>query len=287
MNRKPKQTTHSFRRLSRTQRPRALAVAAVVAVIGSIFLWRSFAAVPAATTDLNQDGVVSLADLSILLSNFNTNNALADIDGNGKVNLVDLSLLLTNWAKKPVYPLPPAPTPTPPAPVPVPAPTPTPTPAPTPVPTPPPANPGTSASVKITFYASYDNDPPGSLAIAHPVIHNEAGGVGTYDDPLTFASPAGPGSYAWGTKIYVPSLQKYFIREDVCAVSWTAPDGCGEVTMVDLYVGNPSGSKAVVECEESLTTDAKSTIIINPPSNLTYDPTPIWNQATGQCATLR
>ncbi len=142
---------------------------------------------------------------------------------------------------------------------------------------------GTQATVKITFYGSYDNDPKGSKAIANPVIHQEAGGTGSYEDPLTFASPAGPGEYAFGQKIYVPRVQKYFIREDECAVSWTAPDGCGAVTMVDLYVGNPSDSESVIQCEESLTPSGNEQIIIDPPANLAVDPNPIWNQATGTC----
>lgn len=147
------------------------------------------------------------------------------------------------------------------------------------------AVPGTTAAVKITFYGSYDNDPKGSLAIANPVIHQEAGGTGTFEDPLTFASPAGDGEYPFGTKIYVPMVQKYFIREDECAVSWTAPNGCGEVTMVDLYVGNPSSSEAVVACENSLTQDYDQNIVVNPPDGLSVDPQPIWNQATGKCMT--
>jgi hypothetical protein len=141
----------------------------------------------------------------------------------------------------------------------------------------------TNANVQITFYGSYDNDPQGSLNIKHPVIHQQAGGTGTYQDPLTFASPAGAGEYPWGTKIYVPLVQKYFIREDECAVSWTAPNGCGAVTHVDLYVGNPSSIQAVMACEGSLS--GNGPIIINPPSTLTYDPTPIWDQSTGNCMT--
>ena len=144
---------------------------------------------------------------------------------------------------------------------------------------------GEQRTVKITFYGSYDNDPKGSLAISDPVIHQEAGGIGTFEDPLSFASPDGDGAYEVGAKIYVPMVQKYFIKEDTCAVSWTAPDGCGDVDMVDLYVGNPSSDEAVVECENALTPSGDTQIILNPPSGLTYDPTPIWNQNTGACMT--
>jgi hypothetical protein len=143
---------------------------------------------------------------------------------------------------------------------------------------------GTTQSVDVTFYGAYDNDPKGSTAISNPVIHQKAGGTGTYADPLTFASPTGSGEYPIGTKIYVPLAQKYFIREDTCAVSWTAPNGCGAVTHVDLYVGNPSDSQSVVSCEDSLTpSGGKGSIIVNPPSNLTVDSNPIWNQSSGTC----
>jgi hypothetical protein len=55
--------------------------------------------------------------------------------------------------------------------------------------------------------------------------------------------------------------------------------------MVDLYVGNPSDSQTVVECENSLTPSGDTQIIVDPPANLTVDPNPIWNQATGTCMT--
>lgn len=147
---------------------------------------------------------------------------------------------------------------------------------------------GTSktASVEVTFFGAYDNDPSGSQAISNPVIHKLAGGVGSYADPLTFASPSGTGAYPVGTRIYVPMLQKYFIREDVCATSWTATDGCGAVSHVDLYMGNPSTSSAVTRCEDALTPNGNATIIINPASTLTYDPAPLWNQTTGACAKI-
>ena len=139
-------------------------------------------------------------------------------------------------------------------------------------------------SVDVTFYGAYDNDPAGSREISNGVIHKEASGVGSYADPLTFASPAGTGAYPVGTKIYVPFLQKYFIREDVCGVSWTATSGCGAVSHVDLYMGNPSDSSGVLICEDALTPVGNAAIIVNPASNLPYDATPLWNQTTGACA---
>ncbi len=238
----------------------AVLFAVVLAIIGSVFLWRSFAAVTPPASDLNNDGQVSLFDLSILLRNFNKTGPQGDINGDGKVNLLDLSILLRDFNKLVAT----APNP----------------------PTPPIPGGGTAKQVEITYYGAWDNDPPGSRDIAHPVLHDKAGGIGTYADPLTFASPAGNGAYAWGLRIYVPSVQKYFVREDECATSWTAVNGCGPVSHVDLYVGNPSDSEAVIDCEEALTPNGNATIILDPAPNLTVDPKPLWNQATGQCGNL-
>lgn len=47
--------------------------------------------------DLNGDNLVNVTDLSILLSNWNTSNAVADINADGTVNIFDLSILLSNY----------------------------------------------------------------------------------------------------------------------------------------------------------------------------------------------
>ncbi|GAC1369153.1 MAG: hypothetical protein NVSMB39_0700 [Candidatus Saccharimonadales bacterium] len=193
----------------------------------------------------------------------------SDINNDGKVNVLDLSILLSHWTGDQLAVTP----------VSTPVATATSTPA-------PPVSGGSTLSVEVTYYGSYDNDPKGSLAISNPVIHQTAGGTGTYADPLTFASPSGAGAYAVGEIIYVPDVQKYFIKEDECAVSWTAPSGCGATSHVDLYVGNPSSDISVLKCEESLTRTGNATVIVNPPDNLTVDPQKIWDQSTGACMQL-
>ena len=143
-----------------------------------------------------------------------------------------------------------------------------------------------TTTVKITFYGAYDNSPPGSTEISHPVLHQTAGGTGTSQDPMTFASPSGQGAYPWGQRIYVPSVQKYFIKEDNCTYSWTDNWGCGPITHLDLYIGNPSGDKAVLNCEDALTPDGGGPIVLNPVATLKYDPTPMWKQSTRTCMKL-
>lgn len=141
--------------------------------------------------------------------------------------------------------------------------------------------------VEITWYGAWDNDPKGSTAIDHPVLHQTAGGTGTWADPLTFASPSGPGAYPYGTRIYAPGVEKYFLREDSCETSWTAPNGCGPVSHVDLYMGNPSGTKDVLKCEDALTPDGDAPIIVNPPDGLPVDEAPLWDEKSRTCHVLK
>lgn len=49
------------------------------------------------TGDTNHDNKVDVQDLSFILSNWGTNNALADLNHSGLVNTLDLSILLSNW----------------------------------------------------------------------------------------------------------------------------------------------------------------------------------------------
>lgn len=51
-------------------------------------------------TDLNGDGLIDLADLSVLLANFGQSAVPGDIDGNGIVDLSDLALLLEAYGSQ-------------------------------------------------------------------------------------------------------------------------------------------------------------------------------------------
>jgi len=132
----------------------------------------------------------------------------------------------------------------------------------------------TSVSDTVTFYGWPDNTPPGA-AIAHPVIHATAGGVGSYCDPTTFATEPTSAENAlipYGTRIYVPLVDKYFIREDDCTASGPSVgdgnDGCYGV-WTDLWIGGTATTKtsAVVNCEDALTPSAAQIIVLHPTSN--------------------
>ena len=127
-----------------------------------------------------------------------------------------------------------------------------------------------AARATVTFYGWPDNSPPGNR-IAHPVIHQVASGNGTYCNPTTFATEptdAENDEIPYGTRIYVPYVKKYFIREDDCTTSGPQGLGCSGLWF-DLWIGGDAKSRgsAVIRCENSITRSVKVTVIINPPDN--------------------
>jgi hypothetical protein len=132
---------------------------------------------------------------------------------------------------------------------------------------------GTPAAVsaRTTFYGWWDNAPPGG-AIAHPVIHATAGGVGSYCDPTTFATEptkAENKRIPYGTRIYIPFLHKYFIREDDCTrsgpKSGSGSNGCYGLWF-DNWIGGDAHTKkpALFGCERSLTPPGDTGVILHP-----------------------
>lgn len=114
----------------------------------------------------------------------------------------------------------------------------------------------------ITGYTFWDNTPPGSAAIARPVIHDEAGGIGTYEDPITIAVGRGHAGwhYAPGTRIYLEDLDKYAVVEDLCGACGSGRSGRPHL---DLYIGGENtSSRAANACAMKIT--SVHSIIINP-----------------------
>jgi hypothetical protein len=135
-----------------------------------------------------------------------------------------------------------------------------------------------TVSLEVTFYGAPDNDPPGGV-IAHPVLHQQAGGTGTWSDPVTFASDVN--EYPVGTRIYYAPVRKYFIMEDDCVQCISDWQGSRH-GHVDLWTGYASG---VLDCEHALTPSGAAPILVRPPSNLPVDTTPIY--AGGRCQSPR
>jgi 3D (Asp-Asp-Asp) domain-containing protein len=113
---------------------------------------------------------------------------------------------------------------------------------------------GRKLSVDLTGYSWFDNTPAGSSEVSHPIVHKDAGGTGTYSDPVTVAVASS--SFKPGTRFYIPTLQRYAIVEDSGASSGT--------NHLDVWVGGKGGSKSgASSCMDKFT--GKASAEQNPP----------------------
>jgi hypothetical protein len=151
---------------------------------------------------------------------------------------------------------------------------------------------GASGSMNVqafmTLYGYVDNSPPGT-DIAHPCIHQQAGGTGTYQDPITFATDVA--ELPWCTVIYVPYMERYFIHEDECSQCDTDWNDY-HLYRFDMWAGGDSGSLhqpergALLRCEStwtranSIDDPDNPTVIVDPPSDLPVVSTPIFSPPT-------
>lgn len=136
-------------------------------------------------------------------------------------------------------------------------------------------------SVVHTFYGFPDNDPPGP-ATAYDCGRNfEAGGIGTFDDPLTMASAEG--EFDECEIIYVPYLKKYARYEDFC--QQCTDDWASGINHIDLWTGSPnqSGGDSQIDCENNLTPDSSPQIIRNPATDLDVDTTVLYDPVSDTC----
>jgi hypothetical protein len=153
-------------------------------------------------------------------------------------------------------------------------------------------------SVYITWYGFNDNScqvesQHDCNTIAFPksdgwkVKHEVATeGKGTYDDPITFATAAkddgSKAEFAPGTRIYVPSVHKYFMMEDQCYECGKEFWGSHHARHVDLWMGPSYGSsdKPLMSCEDKLTLGdtykGTGVIIANPSKNHPVDQSPLF-----------
>lgn len=135
-----------------------------------------------------------------------------------------------------------------------------------------------------TLYASYDNTPPNSTRIefsrcmGFATVHCQAGGTGTYADPITMATD--PRELAVGARVYSTHLRKYAVMEDSCA-ECTADWNTHHRSRFDFYAATTTNPE-VTTCEDALTTKDHA-VVTNPPPNEPVDPTPIFNSQTGAC----
>lgn len=119
----------------------------------------------------------------------------------------------------------------------------------------------------LTGFAKFDNSPANSVTISQPVIHQTAGGSGTFQDPITAASPGSAGSTESpkGTRFYLPSVHRYVIIED---------SGASKMSHLHLDVWNGTVAGSITtKCESDMTGTFQ--IIRNPPPGLTVHPGPL------------
>ncbi|MGA8725741.1 MAG: Ig domain-containing protein, partial [Acidimicrobiales bacterium] len=140
----------------------------------------------------------------------------------------------------------------------------------------------------MTLYGYADNSPPGT-DIAHPCIHSQAGGTGTYTDPITFATDVA--ELGWCQIIYVPYMERYFIHEDECSQCDTTWNSL-HLYRFDMWAGGDAssltqpGRSALLGCESTWTrgnspTDPNNpSIEVDPSSNLPVVTTPVFTPPT-------
>ena len=130
------------------------------------------------------------------------------------------------------------------------------------------------ATAYLTGYTWWDNTPAGSAAIAHPVLHSRAGGVGTYADPITMAvgyTSAGP-DIPYGTRFYLRGLQRYAIVEDLCGACHKTP--AGATWKLDLWLdGRQLSATEANACAYRIT--GYQTVLRSPPRGLPVKTGPI------------
>ena len=141
--------------------------------------------------------------------------------------------------------------------------------------------------ISICVTGSKDNCPPGGI-IAFPSLHAEAGGIGTFSDPISYAgaSKATPP----GTIIYIYALEKYFMMEDYC---WQCVQDWKKSRFVhfDIWIGDVQvpEDRSLIECEVALsdtlarTTDL-SRVYVNAPHGLPVDNSTLYDRPTATCA---
>ena len=133
----------------------------------------------------------------------------------------------------------------------------------------------------LTAYTWFDNTPEGSPDISNPVKHKNAGGAGTYADPVTIAvghsleTGKDVLDFPAGTLIYLPHVRRYFIVEDTCGDGPAPEEGpChsgasehrGASIWLDMWIGGEGGSASLAErCTEKVT--GVRAAVFNPADN--------------------
>jgi hypothetical protein len=105
----------------------------------------------------------------------------------------------------------------------------------------------------------------------YPTVHNLAGGIGTYRDPITFASQKD--QFRPGQRIYIPILHRYFMKEDWCSTCYTRKD---HKWQTDLWIGKVSQAELhSTDPASAINWWFRTAIIVNPPRGLKVNTGPL------------
>lgn len=170
--------------------------------------------------------------------------------------------------------------------------------------------PSTTLRAYTTAYSVYDNTPPGTAEISDPVLHEKAGGTGTYADPITLAvghSLKGGKDvldFPAGTRFYLPDLRRYAVVEDTCGDGPRPQNGpchrldtpgnkapSGAQVWVDVWIGGyGSTSRQADACMSKVTDGSGSvhTLIKNPRRDyvVVYGPVLDHGKCTAGCGNI-
>jgi LysM repeat protein len=138
----------------------------------------------------------------------------------------------------------------------------------------PPPSAAKQMDIWLTGYSYQDNTPAGSAKVSHPILHKDAGGTGTYADPITVAVP-GKGSGIWkaGSRFYLPTVKRYVIVEDTGA----SPAPSGQAGHLDMWIGGQGGTKSATDACMDKITGTNVPAEYNPPPTLPVMSGPIWS----------
>jgi hypothetical protein len=137
------------------------------------------------------------------------------------------------------------------------------------------AHSATQLRIELTGYSWQDNTPPGSATVSHPILHNRAGGTGTYSNPITVAVPGANSTMQFppGTRFYLAKIHRYVIVEDSGATKYELPH-------LDLWIDGRTGTRAATNrCMDMLT--GATTAIRNAAPGLPVTTGPIYSN--GKC----
>ncbi len=167
----------------------------------------------------------------------------------------------------------------------------------------PPQEQGQQLTAYLTGYTWWDNTPQGTPVIAFSrsweprAVHEVAGGVGTYEDPITLAvghvieDGVSTPDFEPGTIFYVPNVRRYFVVEDTCGDGATPQEmPChnlqtaepGAEVWLDMWIGGSADDQRTIGDACMYTLTGIHLVIKDPLPTYLVDKGPLFYN--GECA---